>query len=73
MEVYALEVGDTIFHKGELFVITALEEVLEDTGFTEIICSDEEGYRRSIVAWDFDKIRIVCDADHLADAWQSAL
>lgn len=69
MEVYSLEVGDTIYHKGELFVITALnDEALPDSGFTEIICSDEEGYRRSIVAWDFDKIRIVCDTDHHADA-----
>ena len=69
MEVYALEVGDTIVHEGELFVITALnDEALPDSSITEIICSDEEGYRRSIMAWDFDKIRIVCDTDHIAEA-----
>jgi hypothetical protein len=66
MEVYSLEEGDTIVHLGQLFRITSLESV--DNEHTEILCVDEEGYRRSILVWDLDKVRIVCDTDHLADA-----
>jgi hypothetical protein len=67
MEVYSLEEGDTIMHHGAYYKI--LEFLTPDHGGIDIVCADEEGYRRVIYAASpFDKIRLVCDADHYENA-----
>ena len=63
MEVYSLEDGDTIVYRGEFyrFIYTSYRV----DGTVDVICVDEEGYRRSIsVPDEFAQLRIVCDADH---------
>ena len=67
MEVYSLEEGDTIIHLGNFYKF--VETTAAPDGTVNVMCVDEEGYRRSIsVPDDFACLWILCDTDHLAEA-----
>jgi len=60
MEVFSLEVGDTIVHRGELFRVFDTDTA--PNGGIDIYCTDEEGYRRIIhAAGPMDKIKILVE------------
>lgn len=57
-EAFALEDGDTIIHRGELYAVTSVE-IEGDMYRVNLV--DSEGYRRFITMGEFDKIRVVCE------------
>jgi hypothetical protein len=60
MEVFSLEVGDTIEHHGELFRI--LDIGTAPNGGIDIYVTDEEGFRRIIyAAGPMDKVNILIE------------
>lgn len=64
-EAFALEEGDTIVRGVDLFVITSIE-IQGDEYCINLI--DENGYARHLLMAEFDKVRVVCDADHTENA-----
>jgi len=59
MEVYSIEEGDTIYLNDELFFV----QVIEPASSTESVLwvVDEEGFQRSIVVKDTEKLPVVID------------
>ena len=65
-EAFSLEEGDTILVNGDLYVIHDIEAL--DSDHTSLLVLDEEGFAHTINVCDTDKIRVVCDADHMENA-----
>ena len=60
MEVFSLEVGDTIVQQGQLFRVFDTDTA--PNGGIDIYCTDEEGYRRIIHAsGPSDKVKIIIE------------
>jgi hypothetical protein len=60
MEVFSLEEGDTIEHRGALYRIFNIDTA--PNGGIDIYCTDEEGYRRVIhAAGPMDKVKILVE------------
>jgi hypothetical protein len=67
MEIYSLEVGDTIVYLGNFYAY--VETLYRSDGQVDVIVSDEEGYRKAISApSDMHTLWIVCDTDHMENA-----
>jgi hypothetical protein len=67
MEIYSLEVGDTIVYLGNFYAY--VETLYRSDGQVDVIVSDEEGYRKAISAPDdMHTLWIVCDTDHMENA-----
>jgi hypothetical protein len=60
MEVFSLEEGDTIEHRGQLFRVFDMDTA--PNGGIDIYVTDEEGYRRIIyAAGPMDKVKILVE------------
>jgi len=67
MEIYSLEVGDTIVYRGQFYAY--IETLYRSDGSVDVICADEEGYRKSLSAPDdMHCLPILCDVDHMENA-----
>jgi hypothetical protein len=67
MEIYALEHGDIIVYGGNFY--NYIETLYRSDGSVDVICVDEEGFRKAISASnDMYTLMIVCDTDHMENA-----
>lgn len=64
-EAFALENGDTIIVRGAMYAVTTIE-IEGDQYRVNIV--DDEGFAHHILMAEFDKVRVLCDADHMETA-----